>query len=174
MQTVSISGKEACKRRRVHTCRVAANASTTFRFKSLLYNALRIIRPDYQADDGFQGFSLRPNYPGRDRSHAYDRQRTDEVRSRNPFVRRRSILRTGNVSSTFHIDHLSSASLTATKPPIVRSIAKCSSSAILFLINLLRFSVRRRVPMGKSRWTSRIEPGCYFFDFSNTYGSEYN
>jgi transposase-like protein len=40
----------------------------------------------------------------------------DEVRSRNPFVRRRSILRTGNVSSTSHIDHLSSASLTATKP----------------------------------------------------------
>jgi hypothetical protein len=38
------------------------------------------------------------------------------VRSRNPSIRRRSILRTGNVSSTSHIDHLSSASLTATKP----------------------------------------------------------
>ena len=38
------------------------------------------------------------------------------MRSRNPFVRRRSILRTGNVSSTSHMDHLSSASLTATKP----------------------------------------------------------
>src|SRR5260370_35496013 len=65
---------------------------------------------------GVQDFSLRPDSSWRHRSHAYDRQRTDEVRSRNPSIRRRSILRTDNVSSTSHIDHLSSASLTATKP----------------------------------------------------------
>ena len=43
-------------------------------------------------------------------------KRTDEVRSRNPPALRRSILRTDNVSSTLHIDSLSSPTLTATKP----------------------------------------------------------
>jgi transposase-like protein len=42
---------------------------------------------------GFGGFSLCPHHSGRHRSHAYDRQGTDEVRSRHSAICRRAILR---------------------------------------------------------------------------------
>jgi hypothetical protein len=73
---------------------------------------------------GFKSFSLCPDPSGRHRNVACDRQRTDDVRSRNPSICRLSILRSRNVSSASHIDLVRSLILTATNLP------KCSSGPL--------------------------------------------